>query len=442
MSTKTSKVMSLKVHFENEIRRWSMPLNSSYNELCEILNKLFEIDVRDRTQYSLKYKDDEDEFVVFTTDLELREAMRFATTTDRPLLRLFIVKVTKTKTKKTIRTIPKRNQQMNSCFQRRRGRCCHPFNFMKMNPMFMLTPKLKNSFKDLKGIDKRIEKLIQNKKVVDWFKVSLPRLGEILESLIDNGAIEIETVLVQIQSLLEESKLPQEIQTEITNLSTLLINKIVQMKEIITDLPIVQMIKSFFGTGKGKSQLPFPFPFPFPMEGMFGTMMKGMFPNPQKNCFFRTKLGKNGGFTFHKHFEKEKENKKEKEKEKEIEKETEKEKEIEIQIDQENENEMENEMENEKKNDIQIEQEEKDENKESNEINFTPLEEIEEFFEVKENEVKETKENVLQKEIEYANEMEQLIGIGLVDLELNTKLLKKFKGNVRRVANAILNGRY
>eukprot|EP01155_Anaeramoeba_flamelloides_P000720 Anaeramoba_flamelloidesa1053497_81.p2 GENE.a1053497_81~~a1053497_81.p2 ORF type:complete len:332 (+),score=84.57 a1053497_81:1308-2303(+) len=315
MSTKTSEVMSLKVHFENEIRRWSMPLNSSYNELCEILNKLFEIDVRDRTQYSLKYKDDEDEFVVFTTDLELREAMRFATTTDRPLLRLFIVKVSKKKTKKTVRTVPKRNQQMNSCFQRRRGRCCHPFNFMKMNPMFMLPPKLKNSFKDLKGIDKRIEKLIQNKKVVDWFKESLPRLGEILESLIDNGAIEIETVLVQIQSLLEESKLPQEIQTEITNLSTLLINKIVQMKEIITDLPIVQMIKSFFGKGQCKSQLPFSFPFPFPMEGMFGQMVKGMFP--QKNCFFSTQSGKNGGFTFHKQCEKEKEKEKEKKKEKE-----------------------------------------------------------------------------------------------------------------------------
>ncbi|KAJ6232223.1 hypothetical protein M0813_05144 [Anaeramoeba flamelloides] len=469
MTNKMQKVMSIKVHFGNEIRRWSMQRNGSYNDLCLVLNKLFQIDVSDRKQYSLQYKDDEDEFVVFTTDLELREAIRFASTSERPLLRLFIVKAKSKKQpqKQKKKTVSKNGQQKrtNGCQKRR---CCNsPFNFMNIPSMFFFPPELTNIFNDLVGLGDRVEKLVQNKKVVGWFKEVLPRLQKIFESLIENGAIEIETVHVQIQSLLEESKLSKEIQKEITNLSTPVINKIVQGKYLLSDLPIGQLFKNFFGKGLGKV------PFPFPMNGMFCPMMKGMFP--QKNCPSKNKCTKKCGFKCFK--ESENENlTKNKEQELELEQEKEKEKEIEL----------EKEKEKEKEEEIVIEKEKEEEEE------FIPLEEIEQFFEVKETkeneeiekiveteeneetqeievketeetnetketeetketketeEIKETKETketkeILKQEMEYEEEMIKLIEIGLVDLELNLKLLKKFKGNVRKTANAILSNNY
>eukprot|EP01155_Anaeramoeba_flamelloides_P017284 Anaeramoba_flamelloidesa567057_888.p2 GENE.a567057_888~~a567057_888.p2 ORF type:complete len:150 (+),score=65.30 a567057_888:95-544(+) len=83
--------ISVKVYFDQQFRRFSVSDETTHKELCELLQQIFNIDMTEN-KYTLRYKDDEEEYVLFTSDLELNEALLFAKQNKPPILRLFLTK--------------------------------------------------------------------------------------------------------------------------------------------------------------------------------------------------------------------------------------------------------------------------------------------------------------------------------------------------------------
>ncbi|KAJ6229919.1 hypothetical protein M0813_07332 [Anaeramoeba flamelloides] len=91
---KNTTSISIKVFFNQEFRRFSVSGETTYNELCELLQQIFNIDMKEN-KFTLRYKDDEEEFVLFSSDLELDEALSFAKQSNPPILRLFLATANK-----------------------------------------------------------------------------------------------------------------------------------------------------------------------------------------------------------------------------------------------------------------------------------------------------------------------------------------------------------
>ncbi|KAJ6250556.1 sequestosome-1 [Anaeramoeba flamelloides] len=128
MSTENIKQISIKIQFQEEVRRFRIALNITYKELCDILNKIFSIDVNNRDLYSLFYYDDENEPVIFSSDLELQEAFRFIEETETTLFKLFVTEKKNNRRKKKI-SKKKKNQQVETKKKKKKNKIQPPLFF-------------------------------------------------------------------------------------------------------------------------------------------------------------------------------------------------------------------------------------------------------------------------------------------------------------------------
>jgi len=70
-------MISIKFRFESEIRRVSIPEDSSLEDVISLAKTLFGSDLEDR-EFCLKYRDDEGDIISISSSLELKEAIRIA----------------------------------------------------------------------------------------------------------------------------------------------------------------------------------------------------------------------------------------------------------------------------------------------------------------------------------------------------------------------------
>lgn len=80
--------IATKITFENEVRRITIPLNSSCSVLRTTLHNIFGPSLPEN--FIIKYLDDDSDRITITSDLELLEAIEFFKRQSRPLLRLHL----------------------------------------------------------------------------------------------------------------------------------------------------------------------------------------------------------------------------------------------------------------------------------------------------------------------------------------------------------------
>ncbi|KAJ3450425.1 sequestosome-1 [Anaeramoeba flamelloides] len=409
MSTENIKQISIKIQFQEEVRRFRIALNITYKELCDILNKIFSIDVKNRDLYSLFYYDDENEPVVFSSDLELQEAFRFIEETETTLFKLFVTEKKNNRKKKKISKKIEKNQQVeieeeekdqnfsqffNNFFGQQQQQQQNPLLFVQNilnnpNKLMMIFQHASELFQQIKD---DIVVLSKNQKVTNWLKSVHERLLSGVFELIKNGENQLELFLIQVDSLLEISDLSKEIQQKIKKVAEIISNKMIQIKDLIGEnllLPLLNMLS------QGSNS-----------PNIFNNLQSlvGGFQNNMQN---QSQCNNNPLFSFLQNFGQQQQS-------------------------QQQDNNL-----NEKKKQQQLE-----------ETTFTGKERLlgKKNNDQKENKMEMEKEQEQEQnktgnesvESLYQEELTQLSQIGLFDRETNLFYLKKYNGDVKKTANAIL----
>jgi len=79
-------MFTVKIHFQNDYRRFSIPISATFEQLKEQIAQIYKI----TEEFTVKYIDDEGDLISLTTNSELIEAVRFANNQVPPILRLAI----------------------------------------------------------------------------------------------------------------------------------------------------------------------------------------------------------------------------------------------------------------------------------------------------------------------------------------------------------------
>ncbi|KAJ6248641.1 sequestosome-1 [Anaeramoeba flamelloides] len=81
----------IKVYFNNNYRRFTIPKECRISNLFKVLEDALGINfIEEKNKYTFHYYDEEDEVVIFSSDPELKEALKFALQNDPPLFRFSI----------------------------------------------------------------------------------------------------------------------------------------------------------------------------------------------------------------------------------------------------------------------------------------------------------------------------------------------------------------
>ncbi|KAJ3438427.1 protein clmp1 [Anaeramoeba flamelloides] len=97
MSYTKKETVIIKIHFEEQIRRISLPINSTYKHLIKTLYKLLFFDQKKNDHFFLvSYKDEEEDLVKIGSTIELQEAFRISKLNSPAILRLNVDQVLNT----------------------------------------------------------------------------------------------------------------------------------------------------------------------------------------------------------------------------------------------------------------------------------------------------------------------------------------------------------
>ncbi|KAJ3431833.1 ovarian carcinoma antigen [Anaeramoeba flamelloides] len=92
------ETVSLKIIYNDAIRRITLPINSEFDSIKNQIFEIFSIDLNTSSPFILKYEDDEGDQVSLTSTNEFVEALKFANKTQRTqILRIYILKKLETK---------------------------------------------------------------------------------------------------------------------------------------------------------------------------------------------------------------------------------------------------------------------------------------------------------------------------------------------------------
>jgi len=78
--------ITLKASFQADVRRVSVPIVSTYEQIKQTLTTLFELP----QTFSIKYQDEDGDFITITSDLELTEAINLSKNKQPSMLRIFV----------------------------------------------------------------------------------------------------------------------------------------------------------------------------------------------------------------------------------------------------------------------------------------------------------------------------------------------------------------
>jgi len=80
------KVLVVKTKFNDDLRRFNLNITTTYDNLCEHIEKLYNITL----PYKIKYCDDENDLITISETIDLIEAIRFTSAQIPPILRITI----------------------------------------------------------------------------------------------------------------------------------------------------------------------------------------------------------------------------------------------------------------------------------------------------------------------------------------------------------------
>ncbi|KAJ6245598.1 hypothetical protein M0813_20017 [Anaeramoeba flamelloides] len=236
--------ISIKIEYSKEHRRFSIKKDIKYLEFCKIIDQLFKCDTaKENKDYLFNYKDDEDELIVFSSDLEFKETIRYSLENQKGLLKIYLTKVCnihpiKIFDQKDLKeTVVLQNKiQLTNQFNKQ------TLNMHSQTSCFeqKLVQELHNSILALK---KDVNELMHKNCVVSWFIGISKKVVKVLIQLAEKGESEIDTFLKTIRDFLHHTKMPKDFQDRIMKIATFVSAKIIYIHSTNSDLPLVPFLK-------------------------------------------------------------------------------------------------------------------------------------------------------------------------------------------------------
>ncbi|KAJ6228175.1 morphogenesis protein sog2 [Anaeramoeba flamelloides] len=236
--------ISIKIEYSKEHRRFSIKQEIKYIDFCKIIDQLFKSDtVKENKDYLFNYKDDEEELIVFSSDLEFKEAIRYSLENQKGLLKIYLTKVCNIRPikifdqKEIKETVILQNKiQLKNKFNEQ---TC---NMHSQTSCFeqKLVQELHNSILALK---KDVNELMHKNCVVSWFMGISKKVVEVLIQLAEKGESEIDLFLKTIQDFLDHTKMPKDIQDRIMKIATFVAAKIIYIRSTNSGLPLIPFLK-------------------------------------------------------------------------------------------------------------------------------------------------------------------------------------------------------
>ncbi|KAJ3423577.1 chascon isoform d-related [Anaeramoeba flamelloides] len=220
MITNDSKI-SIKTIFGNDIRRFSLCKNANYESLIKIIDHYYMISCSDTKMYSLTYLDEEQEMIKFSSNKEFKEALKFATTCFPPLLKITIEK------KKTTQKFQNEEESKNENSSRK-----EQFLYPGIPP-----PLYFQLLTNCSDVLELVLDLTKQNSVLLWADQNSEELIKELTEIIISGVGGIESLLISIEKLYQNSNLGSQNENAIKKLACLIANKTSSFKFFLRLLP-------------------------------------------------------------------------------------------------------------------------------------------------------------------------------------------------------------
>ncbi|KAJ3426607.1 sequestosome-1 [Anaeramoeba flamelloides] len=240
--------ISIKIICQEECRRFSVSENITYNELCTLIEETHLI-VFNKDQHFLLYKDEEDEFIIFSTDLELREAIKFAQTFNGSILRLF---VSIDENKKLKRFEQKENEKQKR-FEQKEENDDSSDSVSSSDEEKLMIPYLpRKLYKELQNfllqIQDDLDKLLNNELFIEWLKCHYLQILQEYQQIITNGEIQTKLFSNSLKKFLENFETEQQMKDKIKNLFILIAQKLIKIKQEDQKFPFELFFKTISET--------------------------------------------------------------------------------------------------------------------------------------------------------------------------------------------------
>ncbi|KAJ3452902.1 sequestosome-1 [Anaeramoeba flamelloides] len=207
--------IQIKSLFKQDFRRFKFPTRGGFNDLAQALENYYKIDVLKTDKYTIFYTDQAQEFITFSSDKELKEAIKNTLKQETALLRIFIAS-------NPIST--KKNQT--------------EFSKLLKTPQLIPLPiplfyHLVWSMGDSLPL---ILELITNKPIQEWIKTNQQLLVKSLIQLVEQGTSHSSSFVKLVKQLLSGYNFDPELHNKILNCAGTIGKRFVEMRYLAKHL--------------------------------------------------------------------------------------------------------------------------------------------------------------------------------------------------------------
>ncbi|KAJ6240928.1 sequestosome-1 [Anaeramoeba flamelloides] len=254
--------ISIKIFYQEECRRFSVSEKIDYNELCTIVGDTLSIEFK-QDQHFLSYQDEEDELIIFSTDLELSEAFKFAQTFNRSILRLFVSiyenkkhkRYEQKENKKQKRFEQKENEKQERIEQKEENDDSSESLSFSDEEKLMIPYLPRKLYKELQNfllqIQDDLDKFLNNSLFIEWLKSHFLQILQEYQQIYENGEIQTKLFSNSLKKFLENIEIEPETKDKIEQLFLLIAQKMIKIKQDEQKFPFEMIFKTM-------SETPFP----------------------------------------------------------------------------------------------------------------------------------------------------------------------------------------
>ncbi|KAJ3450558.1 hypothetical protein M0812_06741 [Anaeramoeba flamelloides] len=229
--------ISIKVYYDEDCRRFSVSENITYDELCELLEEILSVEFK-KDQYTLRYKDEEDEFIFFSTDLELSEAFKFAQKNEMPILRLFVSGALELE----------QEQEKETEFEQERYYDSSDSSTSSDEEDLLIPYLPRKLYKELQEfllqMQQDLDKLLKNELFTKLLESNYLQILQEYQQIIANGEKQTKLFSNYLDKLLENVEIEPEIKDKIKNMLVLIAQKLRTIKENHPKFPFEMIFKN------------------------------------------------------------------------------------------------------------------------------------------------------------------------------------------------------
>ncbi|KAJ3447745.1 sequestosome-1 [Anaeramoeba flamelloides] len=226
--------LKVKLFVNNEYRRFSIQPRMNYEALVETIMNLTQMKKEELNDWQLFYIDEENEMVLFSSDLELKEAISIVLQNENPILRL----VLKNEDKQIAETTRRKEKEKE---ERERER-----EIIPIEPLFF-TPILVSQIHQLVLLNQEdLIQLIQDRDFISWFKTVFDQILDQLYMLLNEGETKVSQFFEATQELTTNNGLEEITNQRFSHVVSNLLDSILHLRQVVGVKPLISFLKGMF----------------------------------------------------------------------------------------------------------------------------------------------------------------------------------------------------